>query len=828
MDFPGELSANTATSGRISVGQTATSQLETAFDEDWFRIRLEAGQSYEFTLEGTGGSSALSDPYLRLYRNGVEVAQNDDSGNSFDSRITFTATETGSYFLEAAAYSNETGEYRLGANEIADLPPPLQGGPVLSSIDWGGVLEDSSVNVYFATAGRSFAGFTSAGWSSYEIQQTMAVLDEISSMVDLTFNRVTSTSNADFNLVTQNNAAFSGLMIPPGEPDAGVGVFARNAPGWDGSPGGGLEQGGGGYQLLLHELGHGLGLAHPHDNGGTSDIMLGVSSDRGDYGAFDLNQAVFTNMSYNDGMPAEGAGPHSSNTYGYTGTLSPLDIAALQERYGAVSANEGDTIYELDGTNGAGTFFAAIWDTGGTDWIEHNGTRDSTIDLRAATLRYEEGGGGFVSRADNVRGGFTIAHGVVIENARGSSGDDLINGNSRVNELHGEGGEDELYGFRGDDALFGGGGTDALYGGADDDILDGGAAGDTLDGGGGFDTASYASATRSVTVDLQIEANSRNDASGDEFTNIEAVAGSEHADILRGDEDANILFGSEGDDRLAGRSGDDVLEGGAGADRLMGGGDFDTASYASSDSRIVADMAVISNNTGDAAGDTYSDIQALLGSDHNDTLRGDTEANLLTGGIGDDILSGRGGDDVFIGGVGADRLNGGSGLDTAEYSSAAAAVRVDLLRNETNTGEAAGDRYDSIEGLVGSVHDDQLRGTNEANTIVGGGGNDVLVGRAGADTLFGGGGDDIMNGGRGVDTFVFAELDGTSDRINSFEAAKDIVAFDADLGLTFADLDLSDVADGVNVTFGAANEIFLRDVSVAQISESNFDFDFMA
>jgi serralysin len=67
--------------------------------------------------------------------------------------------------------------------------------------------------------------------------------------------------------------------------------------------------------------------------------------------------------------------------------------------------------------NAAGTFYSSIWDGGGTDEIRYTGAANATIDLRAATLKYEVGGGGFVSYAHGIFGGFTIANGVTIENA---------------------------------------------------------------------------------------------------------------------------------------------------------------------------------------------------------------------------------------------------------------------------------------------------------------------------------------------------------------------------------------------------------------------------
>ena len=81
LDFSQELSANAATAGRISVGGTATSQIETSGDRDWFRITLEAGETYQFDLEGFG-INEISDPFLRLYKDGNLVAFNDDGGTS--------------------------------------------------------------------------------------------------------------------------------------------------------------------------------------------------------------------------------------------------------------------------------------------------------------------------------------------------------------------------------------------------------------------------------------------------------------------------------------------------------------------------------------------------------------------------------------------------------------------------------------------------------------------------------------------------------------------------------------------------------------------------
>ena len=83
--------------------------------------------------------------------------------------------------------------------------------------------------------------------------------------------------------------------------------------------------------------------------------------------------------------------------------------------------------------------------------------------------------------------------------------------------------------------------------------------------------------------------------------------------------------------------------------------------------------------------------------------------------------------------MGADSLNGGAGFDTAAYYNATFRVTASLINAAANTGEAAGDTYVSIEGLIGSSFNDQLTGDGGSNTLIGGSGADALDGGAGFD-----------------------------------------------------------------------------------------------
>lgn len=120
-----DFSANTSTSGRLSLGGYATGIIENTGDIDWFRITLSAGQQVRFDLEGSPtGRGTLTDSYLRgIYNSsGILLANtsNDDisSGNA-NSAVVFTAASSGDYYLAAGAYSSLVGTYRLSATLLA-------------------------------------------------------------------------------------------------------------------------------------------------------------------------------------------------------------------------------------------------------------------------------------------------------------------------------------------------------------------------------------------------------------------------------------------------------------------------------------------------------------------------------------------------------------------------------------------------------------------------------------------------------------------------------------------------------------------------------------
>jgi serralysin len=473
-DIPGDATTTTG----LAPGGSLHDSIEAAGDRDWIAVTLVAGEAYDILVRGAG-ASPLDDPFLRIYDEaGNLVALDDDSGPGLAAALTgFTATHTGVFYLEVSASLDAgAGDYRV---KLDLVPKP----GFLQSIDWGTEVPRNVVNVYFAAAGEVFDGRASLGWNAYEIAQSMLAFEQISNVCGLDFNIVTDAASADFRLITIKSDRFLGYFWPPGTREEGVGAFVRNGFGWDqGAPGtGGLEQGGYGFITLIHEFGHGVGLAHPHDEGGRSTIWEGVESPFDDYGKFDLNQGIYTTMSYNDGWRLQPGGANGAVAYGWQGTMMAFDIALLQAKYGAdMSYRTGDDTYVLPEANGVGTYFACLWDAGGTDSITYGGRAAAVIDLRAAHLGYGPGSGGYISFADGVFGGFTIANGVVIENAAGGAGRDTITGNGADNSLSGAAGADDIAGGDGDDAIRGGGGRDRIEGGAGQDLLSGGTGNDSF------------------------------------------------------------------------------------------------------------------------------------------------------------------------------------------------------------------------------------------------------------------------------------------------------------------------------------------------------------
>jgi serralysin len=300
-----------------------------------------------------------------------------------------------------------------------------------------------------------------------------------------------------------------------------------------------------------------------------------------------------------------------------------------------------DTTYVLDLTV-TGADLVTVKDDGlGSDTISVLGIYDRAVEI---SLSYTTSGGQTLTAGGYYYDQYDRPHRLVIqgliENAIGSNGSDLIEGNEFANRLFGElnlsgpGAADTIRGGAGNDTIHGGVGTDQMFGDADDDMIfgesgadtifggtgldtiEGGIAADNLDGGGDAgDTVSYKTSSAGVRITLAYAAVTTGiggDAAGDQLSGFFAVMGSAFRDILS-DADKSTLPDHANDNAFFGGGGGDLL--------LMGGGD-DTG---------------LGGPGGDGIwGENGND--ALDGGNGNDSLHGGPGADTLTGGTGADLF----------------------------------------------------------------------------------------------------------------------------------------------------------------------------------------------
>ncbi|MCC7414062.1 MAG: matrixin family metalloprotease [Gammaproteobacteria bacterium] len=532
-----------------------------------------------------------------------------------------------------------------------------------------------------------------------------------------------------------------------------------------------------GFFLLLHEIGHAVGLKHPHDDGGTgwpTAYARGI-----DFADIQL----LTVMSYNEGSPV--ADWFSGNP----GSLMPLDVLALQRIYGANTVTRaGATTYTLapDGR------LTTAWDAGGIDTANASGSRLGWN----VWLGMVEVDGHIIGGAEP-RGDLSTAKWFFdLEHVTGSPVRDVITGNRLANRLQGMGGVDTLSGEAGNDRLDGGAGADTLRGGAGNDTLIGGPGLDRLRGDEGNDTYVIDDSREidRTIADPGIDT-VRSPLSytlGPQQENLVLIGtagangtGNALANRLTGNAAANRLTGAGGNDVLTGNAGNDVLVGGNGNDWLNGGPGVDTYNGGPGNDTYVVDAATerIHDSSGMDTVRANFDCTLSAGLENLVLLgtrglsgTGNSLDNLLVGNVGPNHLRGLAGNDTLDGGSGADTLDGGSGNDLYRVDNAGDRV-IDSAGDDAVIASisytlAPGIEYLELAGNspingTGNALNNILWGNDAANTLRAGAGDDILVGRGGADTLL---------GQAGADAFVFADaLDGSIDITPDFLSGTDVL-----------------------------------------------------
>jgi Ca2+-binding RTX toxin-like protein len=325
-------------------------------------------------------------------------------------------------------------------------------------------------------------------------------------------------------------------------------------------------------------------------------------------------------------------------------------------------------------------------------------------------------------------------------------------GNGLNNAIAGNGGDDTLSGGLGNDTLTGNAGADTLNGEGGNDTLNGGAGNDILTGGTGNDTVNGNADDDRFVATI-----------GDGNDIYAGGAGVDTYDLSGTTAGANITVGSAsssqtGNDSLSGfenfigSQGNDVINVNGNANVIDGQGGDDTINAGGSNDIV----------SGGAGNDT------LNGEGGNDTLNGDDGDDRLNGGAGNDILNGGIGADIFTYnfGDGADTVSGGGDIDTLNIVGTGAANTLDVVWNGTALTQFEGGTVTGVEAInanlqggtdtlsyAGSTANVTVNlATNTAIGFAGIAGIENVTGGSGNDTLTGGAGVNALNGGAGNDT----------------------------------------------------------------------------
>ena len=253
------------------------------------------------------------------------------------------------------------------------------------------------------------------------------------------------------------------------------------------------------------------------------------------------------------------------------------------------------------------------------------------------------------------------------------------------------------------------------------------------------------------------------------------ISGTQASELLEGGELNDTINGNDGNDTLIGNAGDDELTGGAGDDTFIdvkgsnsidGGIGTDVIDFSTAQGSAEIDLANPDKNARAAAGNHIINVEHVIGTEFNDTIKGNNADNNIIANDGNDIILGRGGNDVINGSNGNDRIFGQAG-------------------------------------------------------------NDLLRGGAGDDTLDGGRGNNSFTGGTGRDVFVIKDNTDTTDFIGDFEAGSDVIDLSDFVnyqggfeGLTFEMFG----PDMVRIALPSSQEIFLDNSQIDALTEQDFIF----
>ena len=554
---------------------------------------------------------------------------------------------------------------------------------VLSGIKWAsGTLTFSfPINPTFYEYSRE-PGLNFKAFSAAQQTATRSILQMDASVANVTFTEITETSTQHATLrLAGSDAPSTAWAYYPSTGAAGGDAWFNVSNHYYDNP----IKGNYGFLAIVHELGHALGLKHPHEASGAFGAMPP-----------DHDSLEYSVMSYHSYVGSPIAG-YTNEAGGYPQTLMMYDIAGLQAEYGAnYLTNSGDTTYRWDPNTGqtfvngvgegvpsANRIFLTVWDGGGKDTYDFSSySTDLNVNLgpgswtTVSTAQLANLGGSHLA-AGNIANALLYQNNPasLIENAIGGSGNDTIIGNAADNEFTGGRGNDFLDGAaRTNTARFSGSASDYSV---------------TQNADGSWTVADLRAGAPDGTDTLKNIQYLNFSNSTLAFDNAPPITA---GNVLTGNSAANILIGGGGSDTLDGRSGADKMYGGFGNDFYVVDNSGDIADETDGDG---SDTVLSSISF------SLADPVHAIGSIENLTLTGTGAINATGNGL-NNLLIGNSGNNVLAGLGGADHLDGGAGMgDTASYAASTSGVTVSLVTGTGSGGDAQGDTLTNIENLTG-------------------------------------------------------------------------------------------------------------------------------
>ena len=415
------------------------------------------------------------------------------------------------------------------------------------------------------------------------------------------------------------------------------------------------------------------------DNWGNSDTLISIEQVRGSSNNDSLvgsgADESFIGMAGNDTIDG-GAGTDLAS-YEYATANVNVNLDSDQNGangyYGWSNGADGaDTLLNIENVRGS-QYNDTLTGSSANNEFEGLGGND-TIDGGtggASTTAGASAGSGDLVSYEHAGGAVTV----MLDNDQNSS-------TGFVGWANGADGNDTLYNIEG---IRGSAYADLLTGSTANNTIEGMGGNDFIDGGAGNDTLSFSHSAAAVTVSfsaITAGAGTALDGMGgtDSFSNVESAIGSAWNDTITG---------GFGDNEIEGGAGNDALDGGAGSNMLR---------YQYSPGGVTVDLGGGSASDGWGGTDSFSNFQNVRGSEFNDSLFGDSNANNLVAAQGNDTLNG---------GAGNDTLNGGLGYDIAAFSgnkaayTISAATTVNGSYNYTVTDNVASDGNDGVDTVSG-------------------------------------------------------------------------------------------------------------------------------